>query len=170
MSQQTVATWIRAFWLNTVAASPLLPPRIRTYVLRWAGVTVSANAAVMQRCQFISGRRVELRDHVLVNAGCLFDAWAPIILSEGVRVGPGVHFVTSTHVVGGPEMRAAELVHAEVSVGEGCWIGAGAIILPGVHIAPGCVIGAGAVVTHDTEANGLYLGVPARRHKDLPVS
>ncbi|MGY1831674.1 acyltransferase [Geodermatophilus sp. SYSU D01180] len=139
-------------------------------MLRWGGVTVSPSAAVAERCQFISGIQVELRDQVFVNAGCVFDAWALITLGAGVRVGPGVHFLTSTHEVGGPEMRAAELTHAAVHVGEGTWIGAGAIVLPGVRIAPGCVIGAGAVVTHDTEADGLYLGVPARRVKDLPTA
>lgn len=160
----------RSFWLNSLAASPLLPPRIRTYMLRWGGVSVSASAAVSQRCLFVSGRRVELRDHVFVNAGCIFDARAPIILRAGVFVGPGVHFVTSTHAVGGSEMRAGKLTHAPVDVGEGSWIGAGAIILPGVRIAPGCVIGAGAVVTHDTEEDGLYLGLPARRVQSLPAA
>jgi acetyltransferase-like isoleucine patch superfamily enzyme len=33
-------------------------------------------------------------------------------------------------------------------------------------IAKGCIIGANAVVTHDTEPNGLYAGVPARRLRD----
>jgi len=41
---------------------------------------------------------------------------------------------------------------------------------PGVSIAPGGVIGAGAVAASDTEPDGLYVGVPARRIKDLPVA
>lgn len=53
------------------------------------------------------------------------------------------------------------------TVGDGCWIGANATILPGVTVAPGCVIAAGAVVTKDTEPDGLYAGVPARRVRDL---
>jgi acetyltransferase-like isoleucine patch superfamily enzyme len=54
-----------------------------------------------------------------------------------------------------------------VRIGNGCWIGAGVTILPGVTIGEGCVIGAGSVVTRSTEANGLYVGMPARRVREL---
>jgi acetyltransferase-like isoleucine patch superfamily enzyme len=53
-----------------------------------------------------------------------------------------------------------------VTIGDDVWIGAGARILDGVTIARGCVIGAGAVVTRSTRPDGVYLGVPARRHQD----
>jgi maltose O-acetyltransferase len=54
-----------------------------------------------------------------------------------------------------------------VTVGDGCWLGACCIILPGVAIASGCIIAAGAVVSKSTEENGLYAGVPARRIRSL---
>jgi maltose O-acetyltransferase len=57
---------------------------------------------------------------------------------------------------------------APIAVEEGAWIGGGVIVLGGVRIGRGCVIGAGAVVTRDCEPNGLYVGVPARRQRDLP--
>jgi maltose O-acetyltransferase len=57
---------------------------------------------------------------------------------------------------------------APIAVGEGAWIGAGAIVLGGVRIGHGCVVGAGAVVTRDCAPNGLYVGVPASRQRDLP--
>nr|WP_246078761.1 DapH/DapD/GlmU-related protein [Modestobacter excelsi] len=54
-----------------------------------------------------------------------------------------------------------------VIIGRGSWIGAAATVLPGVTVAPGCVIAAGAVVTRDTQPDGLYVGVPARRIRSL---
>ncbi|PZU62885.1 DapH/DapD/GlmU-related protein [Sphingobium sp.] len=51
----------------------------------------------------------------------------------------------------------------------GCWIGLGVTILPGIVIGEGCVIAAGSVVNKNCEKNGLYAGVPAKRVKDLPV-
>ena len=47
------------------------------------------------------------------------------------------------------------------------WLGARVVVLPGVQVAPGCIVGAGAVVTRDTEPDGVYVGVPARRIRDL---
>ena len=59
---------------------------------------------------------------------------------------------------------------AGVRIGDGCWLGAaaGVIVLPGVTIGPGCLISAGPVVTKDTEPNGIYVGIPARRVRTLP--
>ena len=49
-----------------------------------------------------------------------------------------------------------------VIIGENCWIGEKAIILPGVTIGDNAVIGAGSVVTRDIPANTIAVGNPAR--------
>ena len=48
-----------------------------------------------------------------------------------------------------------------------CFVGLNATIRDGVRLAEGCVVGAGAVVVADTKPNGLYVGVPAQRVRDL---
>lgn len=52
-------------------------------------------------------------------------------------------------------------------IGCGVVIGANATILPEVIIALGCIIGAGAVITKNCSVYGLYLGVPAKRARDV---
>ena len=47
-------------------------------------------------------------------------------------------------------------------VGEGCWLGERAVVLPGVTLGPGCVVGAGAVVTRSFAAGSVVAGVPAK--------
>ncbi len=49
-----------------------------------------------------------------------------------------------------------------ITIGSGCWLGGGVIVLPGVSIGDGCVIGAGSVVTKDIPANSLAVGNPCR--------
>jgi maltose O-acetyltransferase len=56
-----------------------------------------------------------------------------------------------------------------VSIGDGAWIGAHCLILPGVNVAEHCMIGAGSVVTKNTEPYSLYAGNPARKIKELPM-
>lgn len=51
---------------------------------------------------------------------------------------------------------------ARIKVGDNCFIGANATILPGVRIGSNCVVGAGAVVTHSVPDNTVVAGVPAR--------
>jgi acetyltransferase-like isoleucine patch superfamily enzyme len=92
-----------------------------------------------------------------------------VSLGRNVYLAPRAMIVTAAHPIGGPELRAAPGAAQAVRIEDGSWIGAGAIILPGVTIGTGCVIAAGAVVNKNCEPNGLYAGVPARRVKDLPT-
>ena len=52
--------------------------------------------------------------------------------------------------------------NAAVHIGKNCWIGAGALIMPGVTIGEGSVIGAGSVVIKDVPANVVAVGNPCR--------
>ena len=54
-----------------------------------------------------------------------------------------------------------------VRIGKRCWIGAGAVILPGVTIGDGTVIGAGSVVTKDIPANVVAVGNPCRVLREI---
>lgn len=75
-------------------------------------------------------------------------------------------FICASHTLGNSKQRAGEIIHKSIKVEDGCWIG-GVIILPGVTIERGSVIGAGSVVTKNCEANGVYVGNPAKRVKNL---
>ena len=54
-----------------------------------------------------------------------------------------------------------------VHIGKNCWIGAGAVILPGVNIGDNSVIGAGGVVTKDIPANTVAVGNPCRALREI---
>ena len=64
-------------------------------------------------------------------------------------------------------MRAGKTIYKPIFIGNGCWIGANSIILPGVTIGDGCIIGAGSVVNKDCDSNCLYAGNPAKKIKTL---
>jgi maltose O-acetyltransferase len=136
-------------------------------LLRIGGIEIGASG-VFAHVVFVSGYDVKIHDYAFVNTGVIFDAAAQIELENAVQVGPRAQFLTSTHDIGSAEWRAGRRRLAPIRIQEGSWIGAGAIVLSGVTIGPGCVIGAGAVVTSDCAANGLYVGVPAVRKRELP--
>jgi maltose O-acetyltransferase len=161
---------LRLTWLNTVVAHPVFSTRVRVRLMRLSGIEVGQYGGVWPHVRFLGGQDVTLADGVFVNSGVVFDARAHVDIGANVAVGPGVQFITSSHPLGPSKHRAGHgtPVFAPIVVEEGCWIGAGALVLGGVKIGRGCVIGAGAVVNRDCAPNGLYVGIPVHRQRDLP--
>ena len=106
----------------------------------------------------------------MINIGVVIDNHAAVAVGERAHIAPGVYLGTSTHEPGDSTQRAGRVTSSPITIGAGAWIGARAIILPGVNIGPGAVIAAGAVVTKDCGADTLYAGVPARSVKALVAS
>jgi maltose O-acetyltransferase len=137
-------------------------------VLRAAGHTIGDGLIMFQRCLVGADRALVVGDDVYISSECLFDVAAPIVIGDNVAVGNRVQFVTSTHEIGPSTRRAGRRYGRPIVVERGCWIGSGAIILGGVTVGAGCIVGAGAVVTRDCQPDGLYVGSPAQRRRDLP--
>lgn len=86
-------------------------------------------------------------------------------IGERVGIGPGVKIITSSHArPTSPDIPVmdGELQFAPVILEDGCDIGVGAIILPGVRVGKGAQVGAGAVVTQDVAPGATVIGSPAR--------
>ncbi|MEU4808605.1 DapH/DapD/GlmU-related protein [Nocardia fluminea] len=106
------------------------------------------------------GLNLDLGERVFINQGCTFLDYAGIRLGRGVMVGPKATFITMGHPVD-PEERRRFLTDAPIDVADNVWIGAGAMILPGVSIGRDAVIAAGAVVADDVPASSLVSGAKA---------
>jgi maltose O-acetyltransferase len=157
----------RGLLVNTIAAAHATPDAVRARILQRWGVRIEDDALVSAGC-FFGSPDVTIGAGTFVNVDCFFDGSAPITIGRGCNIAMGVLLCTSTHDVGGPDRRAVLPTRGEpVTIGDGCWIGARATILPGVTVAPGCVVAAGAIVTRDTEPNGELRGIPAQRVRDL---
>ena len=74
---------------------------------------------------------------------------------------PRVLLNTGTHLIGNNSRRAGKPIASDITIGNGCWIGMGAIILSGSKVGDGCIIAAGAVVKGEFPENVLIAGVPA---------
>ncbi len=94
------------------------------------------------------------------NLTCVDDTH--IYVGDYTMFGPGVIVATAGHPIL-PELREqAYQYNAPVHIGRNCWIGAGAVILPGITIGDNVVVGAGSVVTKDLPDNEVAVGDPCR--------
>lgn len=159
---------IRECWWNHVVPHPAVPSTWRSrFYRRKKGLDIFPTTHIMSGCSF-DKNHVRIGRETFVNKGVSFVGTADISIGEHCAIGHGVMFVTITHEMEWEDRRAGVGIEQTISIGDGVWIAARAIILPGTEVGDGCVIAAGAVVRGQCEAHGFYAGVPARRIKELP--
>jgi maltose O-acetyltransferase len=107
--------------------------------------------------------RIRIGDRVFVNSGTVVFSVVEVTIGDDVALANEAYVMDSdSH---GLEGRPAR--EAAVRIGDGSWIGARAILLPGVTIGTRCVVAAGAVVSRDVPDDTLVAGNPARVVRDL---
>lgn len=153
---------------------PLVGNRLRTKILRLAGVTIGRGTTIGGTMHVHGGgrpaSRIRIGANCWINDSCIFDSSAPITIGDKVALGQGVMILTNTHLLGPSEYRAGPLVSLPVIVGDGAWIGARTTVLPGVTIGPGAIVAAGAVVNRSVAADTMVAGVPARLVRELEAN
>lgn len=103
-------------------------------------------------------------DGCWIGPGCFINSFGGVTLGERVGLGPGVKILSSAHrgKTPGTPILDTPLSAAEVVVGDGADVGAGAILLPGARVGAGAQVGAGAVVAGEVAAGAVVVGIPAR--------
>ena len=104
---------------------------------------------IQDNTNFISlNGKLYVKKYSVISSGCIIVP-SPHVLKVGVPF-----YLNAQYHIGD--------VNKDIVIEEDCWIGAGAILLPGVTIRRGTVVGAGAVVTKDTLPYSVVAGVPAK--------
>lgn len=119
--------------------------RMPVYVYRPEMLTFTGSADVGEMVVLRAGGRIAIGDRVLIAAGAA-------VVSTG-------------HPLQLPRWNVTE--EAPIAIGDDVWIGAHAVILPGVSIGEGAVVAAGAVVADDVPPFTIVAGVPARIVKTI---
>ncbi len=113
------------------------------------------------------GAHVHFGNNIYANFSltCVDDTH--IYVGDNTMFGPNVTVATAGHPIL-PELRAKGYQYnAPVHIGKNCWIGAGALILPGITIGDNVVVGAGSVVTKDLPSNVVAVGNPCKILREI---
>lgn len=118
------------------------------------------NSITARGGSIVFGINFASNEEVIINA----DIGGNIIIGDDCLVGPRAIFRTANHQFFDRKKKINSQGHSigDIHIGDDVWIGANAIILPGVRIGSGSVVAAGAVVTRDVPAFSVVAGVPAR--------
>lgn len=113
------------------------------------------------------GRFVHFGKGVYANFGLTLVDDTHIYVGDHTLFGPNVVLATASHPIL-PELREKGLqFNLPIHIGKNCWLGSGAVVLPGVSVGDNSVIGAGSVVTSNIPANVIAVGNPCRVLREI---
>ena len=145
---------ILASWLPYFIGS-----RWRVWLLKCFGMKHQGHVSVYPSVKVWAPWNVEMGSYVAIDDEVNLYSAAKITIGTKVAISREAFICTASHDI---TKANRPLVTAPITIGDGVWIGARAIILPGVTIGEGAVVAAGAVVTKDVEPWAVVGGNPAK--------
>jgi len=103
---------------------------------------------VQNYVRFLNLHKISIGRNVVIGNGSFLQGAGGITIGDNVLLGPDVKIWSTNHRVNDIEtpILAQGYDYKAVTIGEGVWLGANVIILPGVTIPKGCIVSAGSVV------------------------
>jgi len=138
--------------------------KFKAMLLAFSGVNISRTARIVSSVRIVGTGLFEIGEDTFIGHRVFISCSPPgITIGSFVDIAPKVTIVNGTHeldMVGARTAGAGKCL--PIIIGNGVWIGAAAVILPGVTIGEKAMIAAGAVVNKDVPAYSLAAGVPCR--------
>lgn len=127
---------------------------------------VGENVFVRPPVTIARGTLVSIGDFTWINSNLTLVDDYKITIGKSCLFAPNVTISTTGHPAD-PGLRTMGMYSFPVTIGDNVWIGAGAVILPGVTIGENSIIGAGSIVTKDIPANVIAFGAPCKVHRAI---
>lgn len=159
--------------LRKVYRAAIKTPILNRYYKLWykkLGVKISDRCYIANDVKIIGDySNLEMAYNVSIYHGSVLTTRGKITIGENTGIAYQALVLTSSNPRGplNKLIKVYDKITAPVTIGNNCWIGARATILPGVTIGNFCVVAAGAVVTQDVPDYSVVGGVPAKVIKKL---
>ena len=144
----------------------------KSVTVKYGDDIVIGNHCTLQSGVYLYGSRfgkaVVFGDYVAISAGCILLGGGGLKIGSFTHLGPRV-VVTTQYGDSRSNMRQpnAQLKYAAVKLGQGCWVGSGAVLMPGVVLGDGCIVAPQSVVFGQWPSNTKLSGNPARPSKSF---
>lgn len=147
-------SFLLKYMMNSWLLSPILPRKLRPWVLRKIGCKVGKDVFIGDNVKVDSGHAdlIYIEDHVHITGGCRL-----LCHQRNLKN----YFV-------GDDSAKLPYKLGKIRIGKGCMIGMETLIMPGVTIGEGAIVGAFSLVTKDIPAWTIATGRPAKVVKQIP--
>jgi len=132
---------------------------LRILLLRAFGARIYGHPFVSQSARIRIPWQLELHDRACIGERADIYNLGQVVIHEAATVAQDALLCGGTHDFASPRL---ELIVGDISIGARAFVGARACVLPGITVGEGCVVGAAAVVSRDTDPWTVVAGNPAR--------
>ena len=150
---------------SSLAENVYLGVKFRRILARRIFRKCGRNFKAFHHVKLSFGYNLEVGDNVVVHRHVLLDDRGGIRLGDGVSVSDFANVYSHSHGV----VEGRDITTPVTVIDAGVRITYHATVMSGVHLAEGSMLGAFGVATKDTQPNGVYAGIPARKIKDKPA-
>lgn len=119
---------------------------------------------IQSKVIIVHSDRLSVGTKLGINSGTYINAIGGIEMGNDVLIGSNVTISSGMHPIEGdtPSIFERQTIPKKIIIEDDVWIGAGAVIMPGIRLAKGTVVGANSTVTKDTEEYSVVVGSPAK--------
>ncbi|NQU73930.1 MAG: colanic acid biosynthesis acetyltransferase WcaF [Candidatus Omnitrophica bacterium] len=142
------------------------PCIIKKVLLRSFGAKVAGNIVVKPSISIKYPWFLTIGDNVWLGENVWIDNLADVKVGNNVCISQGAYITTGNHNY---KKETFDLIVSPITIEDGVWVGARAIICPGVTLKTHCVISAGSVVTDNTNSYMVYQGNPAKPTRERKI-
>ena len=136
---------------------------IRNFFYQLCGIEMGKGSTFHMGARFYQPRNISIGEGTIIGDHAFLDGRASLKIGSHVDIASKVMIYNSEHDLNSPTMKAKE---EPVVIGDYCFIGPRAIIMPGVTLGKGAVVAGGAVVTKSVPDGVIVGGLPAQKIKD----
>lgn len=143
-----IICWIPSYFLRYIILTKIYSGKVSAKASLHIGIKIFGHA-----------ENLRIEEGTVINPECRLDARGGLEIGKNVSISREVFILSLTHDYNSSDFA---LQKGPIKIGDDCWLGIRAIIMPGVNLGKGVVIGAGAIVTRNMPDYAIAVGVPAK--------
>jgi putative colanic acid biosynthesis acetyltransferase WcaF len=152
------------YWFSSVFVCSRFPlSGFKIFLLRLFGATIGKGVVIKPSVTIKSPWLLEIGDHCWIGEHAWIDNLVKVKIGSHCCISQGAMLLTGNHDY---KKSSFDLLTGEITFEEGVWIGAKAVVCPGVTCHSHAVLTVGSVASCDLEAYGIYRGNPAVKVKE----
>lgn len=139
--------------------SPLNPSSgIKVFWLRLFGAKIGNNVCIKPAVNVKYPWRLVIGDNVWIGEKVWIDNLAEVVIGNNVCISQHAMLLCGNHNY---KKETFDLIIGKIVLEDASWVGARAVVCPGITLHTGSILTVASIATKDLDANGIYQGVPA---------